>query len=93
MNISIQYQLVCFISLTHFLPLFMLQETGNVPYVEKGGFGFYSGNNPKRISSLVYKLFTDNDLMQQMSIRAKTSSNPFATRNIARDIGDLVLAG
>ena len=68
------------------------QEEGNVPYVVKGGFGLYSGSKPKRIASIVYKLFQNKNILEEMSVAAESNSNPDATKFIARDIGNLVLS-
>jgi len=74
--------------LSSFLPG---QEAGNVPYVVDGGFGVYTGNNPKRIADAVHKLFHDENLMKGMVAKAKAQSHPEATLSIARGIGKLAL--
>lgn len=62
-----------------------------MPYVVNGGFGVYAYNNPKRIAATVYNFFDDEKLLRRMSERAKKLSRPQATREIARDIGAVVL--
>jgi UDP-N-acetylglucosamine:LPS N-acetylglucosamine transferase len=71
--------------------LYNSQEYGNVPYVVKGGFGVYTGNRPTKIANTISNLFSDEDKLAQMSMRAKMLSHPEATMSIARDIGETVL--
>ena len=76
------------IVLSSFLPG---QERGNVPYVTKGGFGVYSGNNPAKIADHVLDLFSDDRKMKAFASNSLAASSPSATSNIARDIGRIVL--
>jgi UDP-N-acetylglucosamine:LPS N-acetylglucosamine transferase len=62
-----------------------------VPYVVKGGFGVYPGNNPKKIASTVSELVSDPQRLQAMSDNAKSLSHPEAVKTIACDIGDVLL--
>jgi UDP-N-acetylglucosamine:LPS N-acetylglucosamine transferase len=68
-----------------------MQEAGNVPYVEDGGFGVYAFNKPKKIATLVYNLFQDEAKLHKMSVRATELSRPGATRAIAKDVGAIVM--
>lgn len=68
------------------------QEWGNVPYVTEQGFGVYTGNRPKKIAQTVSELFENESMLADMSIRAKTNAHPEATMNIAKDIGDCLVA-
>ena len=74
--------------LSSFLPG---QEAGNVPYVTEGGFGVYTGNNPKKIADQVYKLFQNDVLLNEMSTKARSLSRKDATKLIAKDIGEMCL--
>jgi len=67
------------------------QEAGNVPYVVDGGFGVYTGNRPRKIADTVFKFFSDDKLIADMSQKAKERSRPGATSAIARDIASIVL--
>jgi len=75
--------------LSSFLPG---QEAGNVPYVVEGGFGKYTGNKPKIIGDEVYNLFKNDQLLDQMSKKAKALARPDATVTIAKDIGKRLLS-
>lgn len=76
------------IVLSSFLPG---QEKGNVPYVVDGGFGVYCGNKPKLIASEVSNIFSNSNLLKDMSKKAIDASSPQATRDIAYDLGRIVL--
>lgn len=66
------------------------QEAGNVPYVTKGGFGVYTGNNPRKIANTVFDLFQDSSKLESMSRKAREMAHPDATRLIAKDIGMMI---
>jgi UDP-N-acetylglucosamine:LPS N-acetylglucosamine transferase len=51
----------------------------------------YTGNKPKKIAAIVSNLFNDDQLLKEMSKKAKKQSHPEATKEIAKDIGDFVL--
>lgn len=59
-----------------------------MPFVEKGGFGIYTGNKPKKIADTILDLFTNDRKLLNMSTNAKERSHPEATLSIAMDIGD-----
>lgn len=62
-----------------------------MPYVVNGGFGVYSGNNPRRIADKVGELLSDPATLKEMSSRARALSRPDATRAIAADIASVLL--
>eukprot|EP00600_Ochromonadales_sp_CCMP1393_P015312 CAMPEP_0175033728 /NCGR_PEP_ID=MMETSP0005-20121125/22187_1 /TAXON_ID=420556 /ORGANISM="Ochromonas sp., Strain CCMP1393" /LENGTH=415 /DNA_ID=CAMNT_0016294431 /DNA_START=505 /DNA_END=1753 /DNA_ORIENTATION=+ len=68
-----------------------LEEYGNVPFVVKGGFGVYTGNNPKKIASTVSDLVSNDTRLREMSEHAKILSHPEATKAIATDIAGVLL--
>ncbi len=81
---------VSFVSFVSFI-LFGLQEAGNVPYVVDGGFGVYTGNNPKKIALEVYSLFEDEARLEAMSVLARQKSRAESSQLIARDIGEVAM--
>jgi 1,2-diacylglycerol 3-beta-galactosyltransferase len=76
--------------LSSFLPG---QEAGNVPYVVDGGFGLSpeAPDKPRKIAKSVRKLLTDDERRTEMGELALGASRPSATKDIARDIGSIVL--
>jgi 1,2-diacylglycerol 3-beta-galactosyltransferase len=86
-------QVSLFIShLFFYLILFFAKEYGNIPYVVDGGFGVYTGNRPKRIANTVGKFFMDEKMLKEMSVKGQKASDREATRTIAKEIGETVLA-
>ncbi len=67
------------------------QEAGNVPYVVDGGFGVYTGNNPRKIALEVYSLFEDEARLEAMSALARQKSRAESSQLIARDIGEVAM--
>ena len=65
---------------------FSLQEFGNIAYVEKGGFGVYTGNRPRSVAKAVVNLFSNDTLLQDMSQRGRSSCHMYATKKIAKEI-------
>lgn len=63
-----------------------------MPYVVKGGFGVYTGNNPRRIADKVGQLLSDPFALRCMSSKARALSRPDATRTIAADIAGVLLS-
>lgn len=61
-----------------------------MPYVVNGGFGMYCGNRPRAIAAAVCGLFGNSTRMQMMSENALKLSHADATREIARDVGDML---
>ena len=59
----------------------------------KGNFGVYTGNKPKKIASTVSKWFSDGQLLNSMSERAKSLGvcHAEATKLISKDIGEMVM--
>jgi 1,2-diacylglycerol 3-beta-galactosyltransferase len=75
--------------LSSFLPG---QEAGNVPYVVDGGFGVYTGNNPRKIGDVVYRLFNEEPgRLQEMSERARAQSRAESSQLISKDIAAIAL--
>lgn len=68
------------------------QEAGNVPYVTNGGFGVYTGNNPRKIANTVFDLFQDSRKLDTMSRKAREMAHPDATKLIAKDIGNMMIS-
>ena len=58
----------------------------------KGGFGVYTGNNPRKIAAKVSELISNNKILERMSQRAKQLSRPEATKAIASDIASVLLS-
>lgn len=69
--------------LTSFLPG---QEAGNVDVVLESGFGEYCAD-PVAIGEEVASWLNDQDLMDEMSRRAKSAGRPHAAADIVLDIG------
>lgn len=74
--------------LSYYLPG---QEYGNIPYAVQGGFAIYTGMRPANIAKSVETLFTNSEMMKQMSANARALAHPEATLMIANDIGEMVL--
>lgn len=66
------------------------QEEGNIPFVEKSGFGKYS-NDPRVIAETIKAWLADPVLLQQMQQCALTAARPRATLDIANDLVELLL--
>ena len=60
-------------------------------YCEQRGFGVYTGSSEKKIDSVLTALLTDDHLLTAMSQKAKFHSRPYATLDIAKEIGDTLL--
>ena len=69
----------------------LLQEAGNVPYVVDGGFGVWSGQNPKHIADEVYNLFENEQRLADMSAMATQQSRAESSMLIAKDIGAIAM--
>eukprot|EP00903_Cladosiphon_okamuranus_P013632 g12696.t1 len=74
------------IMLSAFLPG---QEAGNVPFVTEGGFGAFS-KDPTKIADTVSRWLRDDNLLAEMSSKAKEASRPQATYMICSDIGEML---
>ena len=75
--------------LSSFLPG---QEAGNVPYVVDGGFGVYTGNDPRKIGDVVYRLFNDEpEKLRAMSAQARALSRAESSQLISKDIAAIAL--
>ena len=87
------HRFFCSVCYTSFFSLFVVlyQEYGNVAYVVDGGFGVYTGNNPKAIAMKVAELVSDPTRLKDMSIKARRLSHPDATKAIAADIAGVLL--
>ena len=74
------------VMLTSFLPG---QEEGNVDFVLNGGFGaFVSDSDPIGIAEEVCMWLTDEPRRTKLCAAAKANGNPYAARDIVRQIGD-----
>lgn len=65
------------------------QEAGNIPYVEKSGFGKYS-KNPTEIASIVSAWLSSPSILDSMKRAAINASRPNATLDIAKDIASIL---
>ena len=62
-----------------------------MPYVVDGGFGVWSGQNPKHIADEVYHLFENEQRLADMSALASQHSCAESSMLIARDIGAIAM--
>jgi len=78
-----------YVLLTHFLIIRPGQEEGNVPFVEKAGFGTYSGN-PKNIAETVATWLSSEERLTSMQEAALAAARPSATIDIAKDLAQML---
>ena len=65
------------------------QEEGNVPFVEKSGFGAYSGD-PSTIANTVSSWLASPEMLDDMKAAALSAARPQATLDIAKDLAEMV---
>jgi len=65
------------------------QEEGNVPFVEKAGFGTYSGN-PSKIADTVSSWLSSGERLASMQKAALAAARPSATIDIAKDLAEML---
>merc|ERR1712150_130952 len=77
------------IMLTSFLPG---QEEGNVDFVLEGKFGMYcSDSDPFGVADEVLNWLTNEDILQALSVAAKSKGAPDAAAEIVKSIGESTL--
>lgn len=67
------------------------QEEGNIPFVEKAGFGKYSGDSDV-IATTVNSWLASPETLQQMQEAALQAARPHSTLDIAKDLATMAFA-